>query len=156
MEEPAGLMTDWWNREKKWGQGGKEWWEWVRRREKVRENESEREREGRMDRWETAQWNEDDEEEEGHIKEDTDGDVVTSESVIERERWMTGGTHRLTPRSKTHKLTVTNRFERKRGPDVEGDVGEGLDAWTQAQRWWIKNDKQGSRAVRWSEKGEKP
>lgn len=68
MEGPAGLMTEWWNCEKKWGQGGKEWWEWVRKREKARENESESERGRRMDRWETAQWNEASrtEEEEGH------------------------------------------------------------------------------------------
>lgn len=62
-----------------------------------------------------------------------DGDAVTRESVREREM-DDRRTHRLTRGSKTHKLSVTKRFQWKRGADFEGDLEEGGDMWTQAQR----------------------
>lgn len=139
--------------------------------EKERESERKWERERRMDRWETAQWNEASRK---RRRKDTskrtqrnrgvgmaDGDVVTRESVIEREM-DDRRAHRLTWGSKTHKLSVTNHFQRKWWADVKGDLEEGGDTWTQAQRWWIESGKQDSQAVRrgkgadgWTGEGEK-
>lgn len=58
---------------------------------------------------------------------------MTRESVREREM-DDRRTHRLTRGSKTHKLSDTIRFQWKQGADVEGDLEEGGDTGTQAQR----------------------
>ncbi len=44
------------------------------------------------------------------------------------------GEHTDSLEDRRHKLSVTKRFQWKRGADVEGDLEEGGDTGTQAQR----------------------